>query len=441
LRFEDQRLTSFGGLVVFQVLFEQLQLKARLKPCFDHLRPTRIFGAHRVVLLLIVHLVLGFRRLRDVDYYRDDWLVQRLLGLRRLPDVATISRTLKSMDAHSVESLRGLCTALVMEGFERERFPRLTLDFDGSVLSTQGHAEGTAVGFNRKKKGARSYYPLFCTVAQTGQFFDMLHRPGNIHDSHGSHAFMMDCFRRLRERFPHAVLESRMDSAFFDQKTLTLMDAHGVECTASVPFERFAELKQMITSRRRWHRLNEEREYFGSAWKPKSWPTCYRFLGVRHKVRRQVKEPLQLDLFEPRDFDYDYRVVVTNKRGSARSVLLFHHGRGAQEGVFAEAKQHTGLDLIPSRRLVSNQMISLCAMMAHNLGRELQMRAQPRSTYSRPKRPAAWLFHTLDTLRHRFIQRAGRLTTPQGELTLTLTPNPVVENAIGHFLDALSKAA
>ena len=59
----------------------------------------------------------------------------------------------------------------------------MTLDYDGSVLSTGRHAEGTAVGFNKKKKGARSYYPLFCTVAQTDQVLDVHHRPGNVHDS------------------------------------------------------------------------------------------------------------------------------------------------------------------------------------------------------------------------------------------------------------------
>ena len=219
------------------------------------------------------------------------------------------------------------------------------------------------------------------------------------------------------------------------------MDLYGVECTVSVPFERFAVLKQMIESRRRWRHLDGERCYFESDWKPKSWPATYRFLFVRHQVLRQVKGPLQLDLFEPRDVDYDYRVVVTNKMGSARSVLLFHHGRGSQEGIFAEARQHAGLDLIPTRRLVGNQMVTLCAMMAHNLGREIQMLAHPRSTYSRAKRPAAWLFQTLDTLRHRFIQRAGRLTQPQGNLTLTLTPNPMVENDLLHFIDALHKAA
>ena len=60
---------------------------------------------------------------------------------------------------------------------------------------------------------------------------------------------------------------------------------------------------------------------------------------------------------------------------------------------------------------------------------------------SRAKRPAAWVFQTLDTLRHRFIQRAGRLTKPQGDLTLTLAPNPMVENDLLHFINALDKAA
>jgi len=441
LHFEDQQLTSFGGVIVFQALFKRLHLKARLKDCFQHLTGSPIFSAHRIVLLLIVHLLLGFRRLREVDYYRDDPMVQRLLGLRRLPDVATISRTLAHLDRPSVEQVRHLGSDLVIEGLQRESLARLTLDFDGSVLSTQRRAEGTAVGYNPKKKGNRSYYPLFCTVAQTGQFLDVHHRPGNIHDSHGAHLFMMDCFDRIREAFPHTVLESRMDSAFFDQKTLTLMDLYGIECTASVPFERFPILKQMIESRQRWTPLTEERSYFESDWKPVSWPVTYRFLFVRHNVQRQGKEPLQLDLFEPRDFDYDYRVVVTNKRASAPNVLLFHRGRGSQEGIFAEAKQHAGLDLIPTRRLVGNQMITLCAMLAHNLGRQMQMLAHPPHTYARAKRPAAWVFQTLDTMRHRFIQRAGRLTRPQGALTLTLSPNPNVEYDLVHFLDALQKQA
>ena len=31
-----------------------------------------IYGHHVVMMLLVVHLIIGHRRLRDVDYYRDD---------------------------------------------------------------------------------------------------------------------------------------------------------------------------------------------------------------------------------------------------------------------------------------------------------------------------------------------------------------------------------
>jgi hypothetical protein len=189
LRFEDQRLTSFAGLVVIQKFFQRISLKSRLQACFRHQPQTKIFGRATVFLQLIVHLLLGFRELRDADHYQDDPLVQRVLGLKRLPDVATLSRMLKEVDQQSVDKLRQLLANMVLDRLRSLALPRITLDFDGSVQSTKRRAEGTAVGFNKKKKGARSYYPLFCTLAQTGQVLSFLHRPGNVHDSKGAKEF------------------------------------------------------------------------------------------------------------------------------------------------------------------------------------------------------------------------------------------------------------
>ena len=78
--------------------------------------------------------------------------------------------------------------------------------------------EGSAVGFDKQRRGARSYYPLFCTVAQTGQFLDVHHRPGNVHDSNGACELMTDCLDAVRAELPRAKLETRIDSAFFDEK-------------------------------------------------------------------------------------------------------------------------------------------------------------------------------------------------------------------------------
>jgi hypothetical protein len=441
IRFEDQKLTSFSGLLIFQLLFKRLNLKKRLKSCFSHMKVFPIFGHHLIIMLLVVHFLLGFRRLREVEYYGDDPLVLRIMGLRKIPDVSTISRTLSSMDSQGFDNVRILSRQLVIEGLQRERFSRLTLDFDGSVLSTKGHAEGTAVGFNKAKKGARSYYPLFCTVAQSAQFFDVHHRPGNVHDSNGATQFMLDCFRTVKSQFPGTILESRMDSAFFNEAIISMLGDNQVKFTASVPFERFTQLKDIIAKRKRWHKIDCHWSYFESNWKPNCWDGSFRFIFIRKKNKKQRKGPLQLKLFEPVDFNYDYKVIVTNKTESAKNVVLFHNGRGSQEAIFADAKTDTALDVIACRRLVANQVFTVSAMLAHNLSREIQMLAQPAAPRAKAKRPAAWEFEKLDTIRHRLLQRAGRLIRPQGKLTLTMSANQTVRKDLLHFLNVLQKAA
>ncbi len=50
LRLEDQRLTSFSGLVVLQARFARLALKERLRACFRHLPVHSIFGQATILL-------------------------------------------------------------------------------------------------------------------------------------------------------------------------------------------------------------------------------------------------------------------------------------------------------------------------------------------------------------------------------------------------------
>lgn len=437
LRFEDSKLTSFSGLILIQELFRRLGLKARLRRCFSHLTVSPIFGHASIVLCLVLHLLMGFRELRDSRYYAEDPLVKRTLGLRRLPDVATLSRALASADEASVEHLRRLVREGVLARLKALALPRVTLDFDGSVIGTSRFAEGTAVGFNRKKKGQRSYYPLFCTVAQTSQVLDVLHRSGNVHDSHGAEAFIGDCIATVRAAL---CIEVRMDSAFFSDAIIGSLDAAGVEYTVSVPFERFVELKQYIEARRWWRQIEAGCTYFERRWKPKAWQHRHRFLFIRSLVKQPQKEPVQLDLFIPYQYGYKFKVILTNKPLSARKVLAFHNGRGSQEGLFAELKSDNQLAYVPTRTWIGNQIYLLSVLLAHTLGRELQMIAHPPSRTTLEKRPAFWDFLRLDTLRRRLIQRAGRLIRPQGQLTLSLPTNAAVQHELLHYLDALQAA-
>lgn len=163
---EDQQLTSFAGLLIFAQLFERLNLRDRLRECFGHLKINSIYGHGTVVMVLIVHLLLGYRKLQDMRYYCDDPMVKRALSLKQLPDVATVSRILSTTDKTSVAHMRGMLRACVSDRLVKIAPARVTADFDGSVYGTSRKAQGTAVGYNKKKKGQRSYYPLFCSATR-----------------------------------------------------------------------------------------------------------------------------------------------------------------------------------------------------------------------------------------------------------------------------------
>jgi hypothetical protein len=59
---------------------------------------------------------------------------------------------------------------------------------------------------------------------------------------------------------------------------------------------------------------------------PKAWKTPHRFLFIWTRVKQQHKEPIQLDLFVPHDYGYEFKVVLTNKPLGARRTLVFHNG-------------------------------------------------------------------------------------------------------------------
>lgn len=442
VRFEQQRLTSFGGIIVFQALLQKLQLKARLSKCFRHCRKTVAYPMAALMLQLVVSILLGYRRLRDRDLFHDDPLVLRVLGLKCMPDVSTISRRLADVDSRAIDEVRRANRELVLRRLSKENIARITADFDGSVQTTRAHAEGTAVGFNKMRKGARSYYPLFCTVAQTAQLFDILHRPGNVHDSNGAAAFMLQCVSEIRMACPKATIETRVDSAFFNESILEKLDQQGVCFSASVPFERFPQLKQLIETCTSWKHINNKWSYAEIRWKPKCWSNheSFRIIALRQRTCRQQKGPLQLDLFVPRDMDYEYKAIVANKTQTVEHLLPFHNGRGSQEGIFGEGKSCAQLDYVPSRRLVANQLYTCASMIAHNLGRELQMMVRSREPRNRPKRPSLWQFQSLRSLTQRLVRRAARITYPNGKMVLTMSGDQQIEDEISRYISALQRS-
>lgn len=437
LRFDEQKLTSFSGLVIFQQLFAELSLRRRLSRCFTHRRVSPIFPTSTIVLILIISVILGYRRLRDVQYFKDDPLVLRILGIRSMPSTGTISRQLAGLDDRSVKGIERVQRTLVLERLATEKLSRITLDFDGSVLGTCRRAQGVAKGYNSKKKGQRSYYPLNCTVAQTAQVLAVMHRSGNVHDSNGAEQFIRECVEMVKNACPSALIETRMDGAFFSEKLIALLDELEVQYSISVPFERYLSIKSHIEDCQCWNRINCNTHHFDKSFCLDSWSIDPpRFIFVRRRNKLQSKGVVQLDMLLPYDFDYQYKAIVSNKTDSSSHVIKFHEGRGTQEGIFAKLKSQAAMDYVPCNSWNANKLFLLCNVMALNLTRELQMRHYEPDRRTSAKRPAMWTFNQMGTLRKRLIQRAGRLLRPQGVLTLSMAANDAIKEELLGYLPA-----
>ena len=55
LKFENQTLTSFAGLVIFQKFFATIELKKRLRNCFAHLNKSKISNRTTLFMQLITY--------------------------------------------------------------------------------------------------------------------------------------------------------------------------------------------------------------------------------------------------------------------------------------------------------------------------------------------------------------------------------------------------
>jgi hypothetical protein len=265
-----------------------------------------------------------------------------------------------------------------------------------------------------------------CTVAQLGEVFDVAHRSGNVHDSRGAAAFISACAQALHVATPGLSLET--------------LDDEGVAFTTGLHFTRSPAIKESVEARRRWHRLDTEADYFElpTHLRPNTWSRPFRIIVVRQQVVRCKPGPIQLDLFEPVSSDYRYKAIVTNRSERAATVVAFHEGRGEQEGLIGELKRDCGVDVIPAKRLLSNQIHLLASLIAHNIGRELQIATDPRPARNTIHRSALWFCHELSTLRRQLLWQPARLIRPNGKLTLALANNEQMKMRFLSFWNALT---
>jgi len=332
IEFVPQRLTSYGGLELIRRYFRRLDLRRRADQVLAAAGVRSDYGSGRVLLLVLALLVVGARRLEHLQYIGGDPLVGRLCGLRRLPTARTVANWLKQFTQRGVQALRTLNRDLLGAHLRRLGLARLTIDVDGTVISTGSQVAWAFRGFNPHQRKKPSYYPLLAHLAQTGQILDLRNRPGNVHDSRGAARFLSALITDLRQRLGRAVaLEFRMDAAFFQQEVLRLLQRRGCEYAIKVGFWKWVGLKARVAAQREWTRLTDVLSAFEATVPCTPWGLTLRVVIYRRRVQHETRKNFQLNLFSPDDGHFEYSAVTTNKALGPGALWDFMAGRGAQE--------------------------------------------------------------------------------------------------------------
>lgn len=420
IQFDAEKLTTFSGLEIFNRYFRSVDLGSRIKKAFAGHDLGRDFGIVGYILTFVVLWLTGGRRLKHVGYIQQDPLVQRICGLQKLPSDRSLSRWLKQFKNKDVEPLGDINRSLIRDQLQALNLSRVTLDFDGTVLSCGDKVGWAHRGYNPMNRHAKSYFPLLCHVAQTGHFLRVVNRPGNINDAKGSLAVIKSCVEQIRQWLPKAVIEVRMDAAFFQEDILKYLLNSKIEFAMKVPMWQWLDLKWIMASRQRWHKDGENLQWFRENLPIPAWNITIPVLFLRERISNDLpKKNHQLDFFTPDDGVYEHQVILTNKDLGPKNTLDFYNGRCSMEHSIAELKREFGFDAIPTNHYQGNSAHQQISLIAYNLVRnfqlDLEMTVARKKTVSRTNLMS---FESLKTLRFEIIMAAGRLLNISGKQVL-----------------------
>jgi hypothetical protein len=442
IEFASQDITAYGGLELIRRYLGIIDLHRKVQAVFSRYEVGGDYRAIDMILVIIALILVGGRRLEHLSYLCEDPLVKRFCELIRLPRERSVARWLKRFTHKSLQALVEINSEIVCEAIERERLGRLTVDVDGSVITTGATVAWAFRGFNPHHRKEPSYYPILAHLAQTGHILRVKNRPGNVHDSTGAARFLRDLIEDLRMRLGRSIpLEFRMDGAFFQREILELLERTKASYAIKVPFFKWLGLLPLIRERQRWQALPDGMGFFEVSLAVAAWEKTLRVVIYRKPVHHPSRKNYQLDLFDPDDGYYEYSAVSTNLTLEAPALWDFMAGRGAQEKTFGELKGEWALDAVPTHHYGANSAWQQICVLGHNLLRNFQLQTvaipKPRSR----KRTFGFFLQSLKTLRFKLIHQPARLIKPQGYSVLRFSVAQPVQELIERIDHKLNIAA
>jgi hypothetical protein len=434
--FVRQDMTTYSGLTLIDHYLRLYRIHSRIKKTFKRYSVKGDYSIGDILFVLLIMLLLGAERLHHINYLKTDPLFKRVVRLTRIPHRTKLSTALKQFTSDVLKALAELNSELVIEKLTELRLNELTIDLDGTVISTKGHPTWAFKGYNPVKRGAKSYFPLTAHIAETGHFLTIVNRPGNVHDSNRA----LVVIQTIRRQLCNFIIRLRADSAFCVPNVINYLVKNDIDFAIKAPFWKLLNLKTAAQSRKRWFKVNKQWGYFWIKSPIESIESEHYVIILRKKVR-EPKKPYQLGLFSPNNGVYEYSAVVTRtKDWEPEDLLLFVAGRSAQENSIGELKTSFAFDHIPTNTYQANSAYMQMSQMAYNLATSMQhSMGLTKKQSSKKKRTRLFRYMEWKTIRFLLINRAGRIAWENGTKILQMTKNQETKKLYETVESALSE--
>ena len=423
--FDGQGLSHHGGMWLIQTFCKNLGLKKHLQ---DHVRleqKNNDYHSSEIILALLYSIIMGLKRINKTEILQYNGAFLLMLGLSKFPDQSTLRRFLARLQTQDIKQLVRLHDSLRAQLFTLPvKRHSLIFDIDSIVLTLYGHQQNALIGYNPKKKGRRSYHPIFCFESHLQEFWHGSLRSGDASASTGITRFLESCLAKVPSGIAMSRVRFRMDAGFYGRRVPDYLDAKG--CGYVIVAKLYSTVKAMAracqfkTLAHGWQ-AGEFQAPIRQGYKKQ-----YRFVVIRRPIPVDPIEAKQLTLFD--DKKYVYHIFVTNLKTSPWRVYLFYNPRAIIEKNNRELLYDYPLAKIPSASWKSNVAFFQLVLFAFNIVHWFKRICLPQEYWTT----------TMDTIRTDFITLPAQMVRSHKNNIIKLPADYPYQK---EFLSAFMKAS
>jgi hypothetical protein len=362
VRYTDKPVTPWGGLVLFNGLARQVGLEQALREALPfHPTSPNATDPVEVALAFMAGVLVGSRRLAQIERLRWDEGARRILGLKRFVSDTTLGRFFRRFTAGSVTSA---FEALMKWELRQITLEEEVLDLDSSAMERFGKQEGAVLGYNPKKHRRPSHHPLIATLGKRPWVVHAWLRSGNTSSARGAEAFLDESVGMLPEGVRIRLL--RADSGFGVEPFLRRVEERGFLYAISARFTK--GLKNLMPTVV-WRSLEPGIEVSEVMFQAQGWSRSRRVVLVRQRTKAE-------DFVRGRElFDdpaYAYQAILTNREDAPEEVWRFYRGHADIENRIRELKWDYGMDGFSQKKFFATEAAFRLVCVTHNLMTLLQ---------------------------------------------------------------------